>query len=274
LAFLLWNAYAELPEVGALSRLNPKTTALMESRAQEARDKKQKPRRIQRWVSISTLPKHAVSAVLVSEDAAFYQHEGVDTHELRKAMEEAWAKGELGRGASTITQQLAKNLWLSGDRSLWRKLKELILAKRLERLLTKDRILTLYLNLVEWGDGIYGIDAAAEAHFSVPASALTVAQSAMLAAMLPSPRRWTVASKHPRLRQRSLHILNVLERGRKISAEDAAAARAEVERALSKAPPPKPIFPSERPVPELAAPEPFFSDDEAADEEAEPDEGR
>ena len=100
----------------------------------------------------------------LNEDAAFFQHDGVDRRELQKALADAWEKGELGRGASTVTMQLAKNLWLSTDRSLLRKLKELLLTRRLEDALPKKRILTLYLNVAEWGDGVYGMEAAAREH--------------------------------------------------------------------------------------------------------------
>jgi len=116
--------------------------------------------------------------------------------ELEKVLAESWEKGKLIRGASTITQQLAKNLWLSTDRSLLRKAKELVLARRLEGALGKERILELYVNVVEWGDGIYGIDEAAREYFGVPARSVDPAQAAILAGMLPSPRRWLPA-RHP-----------------------------------------------------------------------------
>src|SRR5262249_50688536 len=135
----------------------------------------------------------------------------VDYVELRKAVEDAAQEGHLGRGASTISQQLAKNLWLSGDRSLVRKAKELVLAQRLEEALTKKRILTLYLNVAEWGEGVYGIDAAAHEHFGVAAAELNPAQGAILAAMLPSPRRWIPARRPKVLLERSLRIIERLE---------------------------------------------------------------
>lgn len=207
----VWLALAGwgLPDARPLREKNPTLTALMEQRAAEAGEKGLKARRRQTWVPLSAIARSAVAAVVVSEDAAFYQHSGVDEVELKKALGEAWQKRSLGRGASTITQQLAKNLWLSTDRSVLRKLKELVLAKRLEAALSKTRILTLYLNVVEWGDGVYGIEAAAEEHFGVHAAELTPAQGAMLAAMLPSPR-----TRLPRLKPRVLHrtALRVLER--------------------------------------------------------------
>jgi monofunctional biosynthetic peptidoglycan transglycosylase len=129
--------------------------------------------------------------------------------------------------------QLAKNLWLTTDRSLLRKLKELLLARRLEEALPKKRILTLYLNVAEWGDGIYGIEAASRAHHGVSARQLTVAQGAILAAMLPSPRKWT-PTRGPRvLRTRALRIIDQLKQHGRITADQAQLARDEVQTALA-----------------------------------------
>jgi monofunctional biosynthetic peptidoglycan transglycosylase len=126
--------------------------------------------------------------VVVAEDIDFFSHHGFATKEMRAALEKAWDEKELPRGASTITQQLAKNLWLSPSRNPWRKVKEAILTRQLERHLDKRRILELYLNVVELGPGIYGAEAAARHHFGVSAAQLTPAQAARLAAMLPRPR--------------------------------------------------------------------------------------
>ncbi|NOK37577.1 monofunctional biosynthetic peptidoglycan transglycosylase, partial [Corallococcus exercitus] len=144
--------------------------------------------------------------------------------------------GKLGRGASTLTQQLAKNLWLSTDRSLLRKLKELMLAHRLEDALTKQRILTLYLNVVEWGNGVYGIEAAAREHFGVSASQLSVAQGAVLAAMLPSPRKRSPASGSRALWKHAHRVVDALKVYKRISAAQAEGAHAEVDRLLGRAP--------------------------------------
>jgi monofunctional biosynthetic peptidoglycan transglycosylase len=208
-----WLAFTwyRLPDASVLKTTDPKLTSLMEQRADEARELGRPVRRKQLWVPLSAISKTAVAAVLISEDAAFYQHNGVDTVELRKAVDQAIAHHHLGRGASTITQQLAKNLWLSTDRSLLRKAKELLLAKRLEAALTKSRILTLYLNVVEWGDGVYGIEAASLEHFGVHASALSPAQGAMLASMLPAPRKRLPRLKPSALHRHALLILNRLE---------------------------------------------------------------
>ena len=224
--------YASLPDAGPLLKQNPKTTALIEQRAEEAREAHQKPRRKQSWVSLSNVSKHAIAAVVLSEDASFFLHEGVDTEELEKALDDAVRQGKLGRGASTITQQLAKNLWLSTDRSLLRKAKELLLTRRLEKALPKQRILALYLNVVEWGNGVYGIEAGAREHFGVSAAQLTPAQGAILASMLPAPRRRSPASGSRALKRRAHWVIEQMQGVRRLDAAQALAAHAEIDELL------------------------------------------
>jgi monofunctional biosynthetic peptidoglycan transglycosylase len=228
----VWE-YEYLPDVRPLATRNPPTTALIEQRSQEALARGVKPRRRQQWEPLGALSPQLAQAVLTSEDARFYQHHGVDYDELSIALQAAWRRRTLGRGASTITQQLAKNLWLSTDRSLLRKAKELVLAERLETALGKQRILALYLNVVEWGDGVYGAEAAAQEHFGVHAADLSLAQCAVLAAMLPAPRRRTPQSHAPALERRALWILDHMVESGKISPLDSGLARGEVERVLS-----------------------------------------
>jgi monofunctional biosynthetic peptidoglycan transglycosylase len=187
-------------------------------------------------VSLGSVAPHAVDAVLISEDARFYRHEGVDWKEVENSIDQSVREARLGRGASTLTQQLAKNLYLSTDRSLLRKAKEMVLARRLEDHLSKQRILALYLNVVEWGPGVYGIEAAAREHFGTSARALTVAQGAMLAAMLPAPRRWLPAQRPETLRTRAGVILTRLEREGRISAAQAREAQAELSRFFGESP--------------------------------------
>ncbi len=224
--------YLRLPQAIELAQKNPSTTALIDQRAAEAAEQGHRARRRQQWVPLSAISHQLIDAVVISEDAAFYQHDGVDTVELRKALEASWEKGELGRGASTITMQLAKNLWLSTDRSLLRKLKELILTRRLEEALPKKRILAIYLNVVEWGDGVYGAEAGAREHFGVSASELSAAQAAMLAAMLPAPRKWTPARRSKMLKERSLRIIDRLASVNRLDPERAAVAREEIAKTL------------------------------------------
>jgi monofunctional biosynthetic peptidoglycan transglycosylase len=201
-------AYATLPDVRPLATANPETTAFMALRGREAAAAGKRVRREHEWVRYSRISPHLKRAVLVAEDAGFWQHDGVDYEELRKIMEEAdWGSGEALRGASTITQQLAKNLYLSPSRNPIRKYRELILARRLEAELTKARIFELYLNLIEWGDGIYGIGAASRIYFGKSAAALDPAESALLAGAIINPRVHSPARPTQRLRRRQEIIL-------------------------------------------------------------------
>lgn len=199
--------YLTLPDVRTLASLNPSTTAFMELRAAEARREGRTPRKVHTWVRYSRISSHLKRAVTVAEDAAFWQHEGVDYTELRASFERNLAEGRAVRGASTITQQLAKNLYLSESRNPVRKFRELIIARRLEASLTKTRILELYLNLIEWGDGIYGIEAASRAYFDKPAAALEPAEAALLAGAIINPRVLTPTAPPARLRSRQQLIL-------------------------------------------------------------------
>ncbi len=179
----------------------------MELRDAEARENGKEPRRVQRWTAYSRISPELKRAVLVAEDAAFWQHDGVDYDELQKSIELDWARGQLLRGASTITQQLAKNLYLSPSRNPMRKVRELILARRLEGSLTKTRIFELYLNVIEWGDGMYGVDAAAHAYFDTTAAALSTTQAALLAGAIINPRVLNPAKPTMRLIGRQQLIL-------------------------------------------------------------------
>jgi len=226
--------YATLPDARTLIDHNPETTALIGARDAAAQSQGRRPRHRQYWVPLTSIAPLAVDSVIASEDASFFQHHGIDFDELNKVLEQAWQKRSLGRGASTITQQLAKNLWLSNDRSLLRKAKEFILARRLEDTLPKKRILALYLNVAEWGDGVYGIEAGSREHFGISASELSVGQGAILAAMLPAPRQWTPERRSSALRKRALWIVDRLQGTGKISAEDGETGRSEIERLLAK----------------------------------------
>ena len=240
LLLVLWLSveYARLPDVGELRIQNPRTTALMAQRAEEALAAGTKPRVRHAWVSLDAMSPHVVEAVLLSEDARFYRHQGVDWIEVENALVQSVRKARLGRGASTITQQLAKNLYLSTDRSLLRKGKELLLARRLEAHLSKQHILALYMNVVEWGDGVYGIEAAAREHFGTSARELSVAQGAMLAGMLPAPRRWLPAQRPESLRARASIIVGRLEREGRINGGQAREAEAELSRFFGGPPEP------------------------------------
>ena len=189
LLFYVFLVMATWPDVTALRDSNPATTAFMEDyRERTGRDP------AWTWVPYSRVSPHLKEAVLVSEDLEFFSHSGFSEHEMRQALRTAVERREMPRGASTITQQLAKNLWLSPSRNPMRKLKEAQLTTNLESHLSKTRILEIYLNVVEFGPGVYGAEAAARTYFGRPAAELSQREAAMLAAGLPRPRTWNPSS--------------------------------------------------------------------------------
>jgi monofunctional biosynthetic peptidoglycan transglycosylase len=204
---LLAYAYLTLPDVRPLKTSNPSTTAFIELRAEEARAKGRQPRRAQRWVAYRNISPHLTRAVLVAEDDLFWQHEGLDIDQLQESLATDWARGRLARGGSTITQQLAKNLYLSPSKNPLRKLRELLIARRLEAELKKARILELYLNVIEWGDGVYGAESASRAYFGVSATEVSPQQAALLAAAIVNPRLLNPAHPSARLIRRQQLIL-------------------------------------------------------------------
>ena len=189
-------------DVASLARLTPARTALMRQRESEARDAGKPWDPDARLVPYDRISPLLRRAVLIAEDDAFYSHDGLDWNEIRHAARTNLEKGRVIRGGSTITQQLAKNLFLDGRRSLTRKLEEALLAVRLERALTKRRIFELYLNRIEWGDGIFGAESAAQRYFGVPAAELSPRQAVLLAAVIINPRRYSVLSPPPRIERR------------------------------------------------------------------------
>lgn len=207
-----------LPDVRPLRTQVPTTTAFMRMRSAEAVLAGKSPAMTQRFVKYSRISPTLVRAVLVAEDAAFFQHDGIDYDELRVSMETNLERGRLVRGASTITQQLAKNLYLSPSRNPYRKLRELMITRRLEAELSKTRILELYLNLIEWGDGIWGAEAASLRYFGVSASELSAEQAALLAGAIINPRVYSPARPNPRLLRRQQIILGRM--GQKVAPPD------------------------------------------------------
>jgi monofunctional glycosyltransferase len=185
-----------------LRLVNPPITTVQIERCIQHPEEKQR----YAFVPLERISTHLVDAVIASEDARFYDHHGLDWTEIERAVEEKVEDGRL-RGASTITQQLARNLFLTTNRSVVRKAAEVPLALLLELLLPKRRILELYLNVVEWGPGIFGAEAAARYHYGVPAAALTRDQAVRLAAILPSPRKRRPAAMD-RAAQRILRRMN------------------------------------------------------------------
>jgi len=211
-AFLAW-VWLGLParsEVRALAKTNPERTRLMEQRAEEARAKGRKARVAHSWVPLTRVSRHLIHAVLASEDQGFFGHEGVDWRAIEESIERNVEKRRFARGGSTITQQLAKNLYFGTRKSLVRKVREFVVTRWLEGDLSKARILALYLNLIEWGDGVYGCEAAARHWYGKPASDLPAAEAAGLAAMIPNPRRLNPrvnAARHERATRRVLWLM-------------------------------------------------------------------
>ncbi len=162
----------------------------------------------QQWVPISRISKNLINAVIVSEDGMFYEHDGVDWYELEESIRKNLEKGKAARGGSTISQQLSKNLYLSTSKDPVRKLKELIITLRMERTLSKRRILEIYLNVIEWGNGVFGAEAAAKKYFGKSASQLTREEAAQMAAVIPSPRKFKPNVMSRYVTRRSSIILN------------------------------------------------------------------
>ena len=229
-AAALW---ATTPDPRALARANPRTTALLEQRRAEARAAHRPfhPRLV--FLPLDRISPRLVDAVIVSEDAGFWGHDGIDWQATRDAAEADWKARRFARGASTLTQQLAKNLWLGTEKSLLRKAREAILAVKLERALPKRRILALYLGVAEWGDGVFGIAAGAEARFGTTAADLTTAQAVVMASMLPAPRRVDLGHPSTWLRRRARRLLDRLRDAGRISPAEHLHASAELEQILA-----------------------------------------
>jgi monofunctional biosynthetic peptidoglycan transglycosylase len=224
--FIVYEVFT-FPRVADLQTKNPETTSMIETRLKEAREEGREPRRVQQWVPLGRISVNLQRAVLAGEDTNFATHNGFDYEAIQRAWEEGskisekeakqegdedpsdWIPdlSKFKRGGSTISQQLAKNLYLSSERSIIRKLREAAITYFMERTLTKRRILEIYLNVIEWGDGIYGAEAAAQTYFHKPASALTQNEAAFLSAMIPSPLNLFNPYKNPRRLARRQKII-------------------------------------------------------------------
>ncbi|MCU1244372.1 MAG: mrcA 3 [Acidobacteria bacterium] len=213
-ALLLVVAYEWLtfPDTAVLAKEPPKTTAFMERRKAELREQGKDDTLKWSWTPYSNISPYLRRAVLVAEDDTFYEHGGVDTAAMKEALQRDWKRKKITHGGSTITQQLAKNLYLSPSRNPLRKVKEYFIARSLENNLTKKRILELYLNVVELGERVYGAEAASQMYFHKPASALSPSEAATLAGCLPNPRIMSPAAPNKRLRSRQRMILSRMRR--------------------------------------------------------------
>ena len=200
------------PNVAALKDEWPKTTAFMELRKRELRAEGKDDTISYQPVSYARISPYLRRGVLVAEDNEFYEHGGVDVEALKDAIRRDWEKKKLTQGGSTITQQLAKNLYLNPSRNPLRKIEEYFIARSLENHLTKKRILELYLNVVQMGDRVYGAEAAARLYFDEPASALSPSQAALLAGCLPNPEVMNPGDPNKRLRARQRMILSRMKR--------------------------------------------------------------
>ena len=211
LAIVAWE-WITFPDVARLATENPTTTAFMNQRRAELRAEGKDDHLLYQWVPYGRISPYLRRGVLVAEDNAFYEHNGVDVKGFEEALRKDWERKKMTHGGSTITQQLAKNLWLSPSRNPLRKIQEYFLARSLERHLSKKRILELYLNVVEMGERVYGAEAAARYYFHEPASALTPPQAALLAGCLPNPRIMNPGAPNKRLRWRQRMVLSRMRR--------------------------------------------------------------
>ena len=208
LTWLTWTCLT-WPDVSALETTNPETTAFIDRYRDARREAGESDAVAWSQVPYARISPNLARAVIASEDTEFFFHDGFSSHELGEAVRKAIRERAAPRGASTMSQQLVKNLWLSPSRSLTRKLREAMLTKQLESSLSKNRILELYLNVVEFGPGIYGAEAAAQHYFGKPAAELTPREGAMLAAGLPRPRSWNPSSSSENYARRVDRILEI-----------------------------------------------------------------
>lgn len=202
--------YMIYPDVARLKKENPKKTSFMEYREEEWRKKGKKFRIQKKWVPLVQISPYLIKAVIITEDDKFWSHKGFDLDAIQKAVEKNIEKGKFTFGGSTISQQLVKNLYLTPSKNPLRKAKEAIITWRVEKNLSKRRILEIYLNVVEWGDGIFGIEVAAQHHYGKPASALSPQEASRLAAVLPNPRRYRPTGSSQYVEKRAAIIYNIM----------------------------------------------------------------
>lgn len=202
--------YFIYPDVSWMKKHNPKYTAFMEYRMEEWRDKGKKVKIRQKWVPLRRVSPYVTKAIIIAEDDKFWSHEGFDFEAMQKAIEKDLKKKKFKAGGSTISQQLAKNLYLSPSKNPLRKLREAILTWRIENSLSKRRIIELYVNVAEWGEGVFGIEAAAQKYFHKSAASLSAYEAARLAAVLPNPRRLNAAGDSRYVEKRANLIYRIM----------------------------------------------------------------
>jgi monofunctional biosynthetic peptidoglycan transglycosylase len=247
---------ATFPDVAQLAVRPPATTAFMEERRRELRAAGKSDAIDYRWVPYARISPYLRRGVLVAEDDNFYEHDGIDVKGLREAIRKDWERKKLTRGGSTITQQLAKNLYLSKSRNPLRKIKEYFIARSLERHLSKKRILEIYLNVVEMGERVYGAEAASRFYFHEAASALTPQQAALLAGCLPNPRIMSPAAPNKRLRFRQRMVLSRMRRWGYLFEEEVLTEKKPEAVSAPAAPPPADTALQQTPPTDTATPAP------------------
>lgn len=200
LVIIYWST--RIPDIEALKASQPERTAYMEEFAPQAIT--------HQWIPLPRIPLRARLAVIAAEDGNFYRHNGIDVFEFKESWRKNWEERRFARGFSTITMQLARNLYLSSNKTLLRKFREILIARKIEQVLSKDRILELYLNFAEWGKGIFGIEAAARHYFGKSAGSLTAWEAAYLAAIIPNPVKWGRMPPGPYVQGRIEKILHLI----------------------------------------------------------------
>jgi monofunctional biosynthetic peptidoglycan transglycosylase len=215
LSYLFW-----WPWFHSLRHANPTHTSLMMLRESQARGQRHKRRSVLVWRPLSQISPALVHALLLAEDDQFFQHSGFDLSQILVALQKDWQEKRFAYGGSTLTQQLARTLYLSPRKNILRKAKEAFITLWLEHTLSKTRILEIYLNVVEWGRGIYGAEAAARFYFRKPAKDLTPDESVALVSILPSPRRWSPFSERSFMARRRTNILEAMRKQGYINDED------------------------------------------------------
>ncbi len=207
LSVFLWITF---PDISALKKTNPEKTSMMKYREAEWKAKRKKRRINQIWIPYSRISPYLVKAVIIAEDDKFWRHEGFDYEAIQKAVEKDIKAGKFKAGGSTISQQLVKNLFLSPSKNPVRKIKEALITWRLEKTISKKRIIELYLNVVEWGDGVFGAEAASRHHFGKSAIDLSPMEAARLAVVLPNPRRFIASGDQNYVNKRANVIYNIM----------------------------------------------------------------
>lgn len=203
--------YCVYPDISALKETRPVPTAFMQYREAQWADENRDMHITHKWVSMKKISPNIIKAVLIGEDDGFWKHEGFDVKGMENALERSIKKGTLA-GGSTISQQLSKNLYLSPSKNPVRKIKEAIITWRIEKTLSKRRILEIYLNVAEWGDGIFGIEAAARHYYHKSAKNLTAREASRLAAVLPNPIKYDPTGNQKYVKNRSRIIYKIMQR--------------------------------------------------------------